>query len=290
METITSFNYYCPTSIDDALLLLAEKGSQAKLIAGGTDLLVMMKDRVITPESIIDIKSIPDLDQVTWGEKEGLSIGALVKVSEVIRSDQIKKRFPSLYDGAKSLGTPQLRNMATVAGNICRSSPSADLIPSLLVLDASVKLISKGGERTLLLDDFITGPGQNVLNNEILTEINIPPDNRSYRTGFIKLGRLSEDLAQVNCAVKMVITNGQFEDIKISLGAVAPRVVRARTVEAALAGEAATQEVIHEAAEMVVQDIAPITDVRSSAKYRTHVSKIVLKRLVEELINQARND
>jgi len=286
MKTLKQFNYLRPQAIAEAAALLAKYKEPAKLIAGGTDLLVMMKDRAITAEYIIDLKSIPDLDQVTWDEKGGLSIGALTKISTLVNSDVIKGKFTSLHEAAKSLGTHQVRNMATIGGNICRSSPSADMIPPLLVCDARVKLVGQEGERTLLLNDFITGPGENVLNNEILTEIRVAPEKRPYGTAFGKLGRLSEDLAKVNCAVKIVITDGKCQDIRIALGAVAPMPIRAKRVEQALIGKEISPSLIEEAVKKVAEDIAPITDVRSNAEYRTYISQVLIKRLVSEAIER----
>jgi len=158
------------------------------------------------------------------------------------------------------------------------------MIPPLLVFDAQVKLVGQEGERTLPLEDFITGPGENALNNEILTEIRVQPDKRRYGTAFGKLGRLSEDLAKVNCAVKIVVTGGKCEDIRIALGAVAATPVRVRKVEEALQGKEISPEVIERAVEKVAEDIAPITDVRSSAEYRTYVSQILIKRLISEAV------
>ena len=289
MKTLTQFNYVRPQAIAEVTELLAKYKEKALIFAGGTDLLVMMKDRIITPEYIIDIKSIPDLNRVTWDEKGGLKIGALTKISTLVNSDVIKRKFASLHEAAKLLGTHQLRNMATIGGNICRSSPSADLIPPLLVFDARLKLVGPESERTVALDDFITGPGINVLNNEILTEIIVAPEKQSNGTSFIKLGRLSEDLAKVNCAAKISVTDGKFNDVRIALGAVGPKPVRARGIESALEGKEISTEVIERAVKKVIQDISPITDVRSSAEYRTRVSQILVKRVINEALKRLEN-
>ncbi len=286
MKTLKAFDYLAPQSVVEAASLLGKHKEQAKLIAGGTDLLVLMKDKVITPKYIIDIKPISALDYVKWDEKEGLSIGALTKISTIINSDVIKEKYFSLYQAAESFGTTQVRNMATIGGNICRSSPSADMVPPLLVFDAQVKLVGPEGEREVPLENFFTGPGENVLANEILTEIKVPPQKRPCGTAFKKLGRSSEDLAKVNCAVRIVITDGKYEDVRIALGAVAPTPVRAKKVEEALKGQEINAKVIDEAAKRVTEDIAPITDVRSNVEYRAYISQILIKRLINEAITR----
>ena len=266
--------------------MLAQYKEEANLIAGGTDLLVMMKERAKTPKYVIDIKPISALDFVKWDENEGLTIGALTRVSTIVNSDVIKEKCFSLHEAAESFGTTQVRNMATIGGNICRSSPSADLVPPLLTLDAEVKLVGAGGERVVRLERFFRGPGENVLDNEILTEIRVPPQKGSHGTAFRKLGRSSEDLAKVNCAVRIMVANGKCKDIRVVLGAVAPTPIRAKNVEQSLKGKEINAEAIDEAAGKVAEDISPITDVRSNVEYRTYVSQILVKRLINETIKR----
>jgi len=287
MKTLKTFDYLAPKTVAEAASLLAEHKEEAKLIAGGTDLLVLMKDRVIMPKYVIDLKPISALDFVKWDEEEGLTIGALTKVSAIANSDVIKEKCFSLYQAAESFGTTQVRNMATIAGNICRSSPSADLVPPLLTFDAEVKLVGVKGERVVPLESFFRGPGENVLDDEILTEIRVPPPKGSYGTAFKKLGRSSEDLAKVNCAVRVVVSNGKCAGIRVALGAVAPTPIRAKKVEQALEGKEMNAEAIDEAAAKVAEDISPITDVRSNVEYRTYVSQVLVKRLINEAIRRS---
>jgi len=286
MKTIKEFNYFTPQTVKEGVSLLAKYKGEAKVIAGGTDLLVMMKDRVITPKYLIDIKSISAIDILTWDQNEGLRIGALTKIFSILNSDVIREKYFCLHQAAESLGTVQVRNMATIAGNICRSSPSADMLPPLLVFDAKVTLVGPGSERTVLLENFFTGPGENVLNNEILTEIKILPQKRPSGTAFRKLGRGSEDLAKVSCAANIMIANDKCEDVRIALGAVAPMPIRAKKVEEAITGQKVNSKVIEGALEKVAEDIAPITDVRSSAEYRTYISRILIKGVVDEAMKK----
>lgn len=282
MKMLEEFFYFTPQSVQEAVLLLAKYKGEGRVLAGGTDLLVMMKDRVITPKYLIDLKSISAIDILRWDLKEGLRTGALTRISNILNSDVIREKYFCLHQAAESLGTVQVRNMATIGGNICRSSPSADMVPPLLVFDAKVTLVGPESERTILLEDFFTGPGGNVLNNEILTEIKILPQKRPSGTAFRKLGRSSEDLAKVNCAVNIMIANGKCEDVRIALGAVAPMPIRAKKVEEALRGQKVNSKAIGGALGKVAEDIAPITDVRSSAEYRTYVSRILIGRVVDE--------
>jgi len=286
LKTLKEFNYLIPQTVAEAASLLAGHKKEAKIIAGGTDLLVMMKERTITPKYVINIKSISAVDFVKWDEKEGLSIGALTMVSTIANADVIKEKCFSLYEAAESFGTTQVRNMATIGGNICRSSPSADLVPPLLAFDAEVKLVGVGGERVVPLESFFLGPGENVLKNEILTEIRVPPPKGLYGTAFKKLGRSSEDLAKANCAVRIAVTDGKCEDVRIALGAVAPTPIRAKKAEQALKGKKINAKAIDEAAAKVAEDIAPITDVRSNVEYRTYVSQILVKRLINKAIKR----
>lgn len=288
IKTIKPFVYHKPKSVMDAASLLIRYENKVKIIAGGTDLMVMMKDRVLTPENIIDIKSITGLDQIFWDEKEGLNIGALTKISDIVSSDIIGKKYPSLQKSAEVLGSPQVRNMATIGGNICRSSPSADTIPPLMVYNARLKLISIEGEREVPIEEFFTGPGTNVINNEILTEILLPPITDTFGTAFGKISRVSEDLAKVNCAVKISLSNNKCSEARVVLGAVAATPVRAKNVEQALEGHEITDRLIEKAAEKIEVDITPIDDVRSSAEYRYRAGRVLISRLLKEATGNVR--
>jgi len=289
MKTVGEFDYVCPESVVAVASFLKEHQEAARLIAGGTDLITLMKDRVLIPKFVVDIRNLPGLDAIRWTKKEGLTVGTLATITNIINSDVIRDKYLSLTEAAASFGTTQVRNMATLGGNICRSSPAADMVPPLLVFDSSVKLVGSSAERTVPLGEFFTGPGKNVMKNEILTEIRIPPQKEPYGTVFRKLGRTSEDLAQVNCAVKVVVTDGIFEDVKIVVGAVAPTPVRAKTVEQALVGQESSPELIKEASSKVTRDIFPISDSRASAEYRRYVTPILVRRLIVEAMARIGN-
>ena len=282
---LKEFKYFAPTTVEEAISVLKDYGKRPKVLAGGTDLLPMMKLRALTPEYVVSLKRIAGLDYIREEGKE-LKVGALTTISTILVSDLIKQKCLSLYEAATGFATPQVRNAATIGGNICRSSPSADMVPPLISFGAELRLVGAKGERQVLLEDFFTGAGQNILDWEVLTEIVVPLREEQYGTAFIKLTRNSADLAKVNCAVKITVSGGRCDDIRIVLGAVADKPVRAKKAEQAIRGEEIKDEVIEEAAQKVIEDIAPITDARSTAKYRKWVSQVLVKRLIKEAIDR----
>ena len=286
-KRLKEFQYFSPTTVVEAVSILQGYASKTKMLAGGTDLLSLMKLRVITPEYIVNLKEIAGLDYI---RKEGneLRIGALTTIATILTSDLIKQHCFSLHEAAAVFATPQIRNMATIGGNICRSSPSADMLPPLMVFGAELKLAGAKGERRVFLEDFFTGAGQNVLDREILTEIVVPMPDGQCGTAFAKLTRNSVDLAKVNCAVKITVNGGRCVDSIIALGAVADRPIRARRVEMCIKGQETTDEVIEESAQKVIEDITPITDVRSTAEYRARVSQVLVKRTIKQAIERAK--
>ena len=279
-KSMQKFRYFSPKTVSEAVLTLSQLDGTAKVLAGGTDLLPMMKQRAITPGSVVNIKNITGLAYIRE-DADGLKIGAMTTIADIKESDLIKQKCVSLYEAARKFGTPVVRNMATIGGNICRSSPSADTVPPLMVFDAEVKLVGPKGERGLLLEDFFTGPGENVLKQELLTEIIIPKKEDRYGTAFEKVGRSSADLAKLNCAVRITVSGGRCDDIRIALGAVADKPIRAKKAEQAIKGKTISDEATEAAAQKVTGDIAAITDVRSTAVYRTDVSKVLVRRLIK---------
>jgi len=285
-KTIKAFKYFAPHAVDEAVKLFTECNGKLEILAGGTDLLPMMKLRTVVPEYVVNIKNIAILDYIR--EENGLRMGALTltKISSIEKSDIIKEKYFSVYEAAKAFATPLIRNMATVGGNICRSSPSADMVPPLMVFDAELTLVGPKGERRVLLEDFFTGPGENLLEGEILTEILIPPQEEIYGTAFAKITRNSGDLAKINCAVKIAMHDGTCNDIRIVLGAVAGTPVRSKKAEEIIKGNKISNEIIEEAATKVSEEIAPITDVRSTADYRSQISKVLVRRLIQVAIKR----
>jgi len=280
-KRLKEFQYFSPATVVEAVSILKDYDGRVKVLAGGTDLLSLMKLRAVTPECIVNLKEIGGLDYIRKESKE-LRIGALTTIATILTSDLIKQHCFSLYEAATVFATPQIRNMATIGGNICRSSPSADMVPPLMSFGTELKLVGTEGERKVLLEDFFTGAGENVLDQEILSEIVVPIPTGQYGTAFTKLTRTTTDLAKINCAVLVAVSGSRCIDIKVVLGAVADRPLRVREVEFCIKDRETTDEVIEAAAQRVTECIAPITDVRSTAEYRAQVSQVLVKRTIKQ--------
>lgn len=266
------FEYHSPSSLGEALALLSKYGLEARILAGGTDLLVDMKQRLIEPRHLIDIKRIPEL-KLLREDSGGFMIGSAVKLRELERSEAIKMRLPLLHEAISSMGSVQVRNMATLGGNLCRASPSADAAVALLALGAEAQIAGPKEIRMAPIEEFFLGPRATLLRpDEILTGVYVPHPPKGAGSSFIKLGRTSLDLAIVNIAVTLRLRGGAVDQCRIAMGAVAPKPLRLREVEEFLLGKELTPMVLEEAAGMVEASIKPITDIRATAEYRREVS------------------
>lgn len=286
------FEYVQPTTLQDAISVLSSWGDEAKLLAGGTDLVVRMRQRVIRPKYVISIGEIAGLDGVSLDQAGHLTIGALTTIRTIEKSPEVTKHFPILSESAKQLGSIGVRNLATVGGNICNAAPSADMVPGLLVLSATVKIAGPEGEKMLPLLDFFTGPGCTVLKRgEVLTEIHAlaPP----ARTGsvYLKHGiRGASDLAIVGVAASITLEpgDGVCRHATIALGAVAPTPVRASQAESVLVGKRIDEDVIEEAVRAAVACCRPISDVRASDWYRRDMVEVFTRRALRQALELAR--
>jgi CO/xanthine dehydrogenase FAD-binding subunit len=240
------FDYMAPKSVSEVLDLLDRYGAKAKIMAGGTDLLVLLKVEKIAPEAIINVMKIPELDYVK--EDGGLHIGATAKLS-AIRSYCAKEgRYAALFEAISALGKPQVWNMGTMAGNLCTASPAADTAPPLLVYNGSVRLFGRSGERTLGLEEFFTGVNRTALaEGELLVEIQT--EKISDRTGsaFMKMARVGADISKVTCAVAVERDGNRCLSCRVALGAVAPVPMRAKAAEDLVRGAEVDEALLEKA-------------------------------------------
>ncbi len=285
-RVLKEFGYFGPSKIEDAVSILGELGSRVMILAGGTDVLNQMKLRQVNPEFLLSLMDIKELEYIRYDN--GLKIGALTSITAMRESEVVRKRYPSLFDATEWFGTPQIRNMATVGGNVCRSSPSSDMVAPLIALDAMLRLVGPKGVRTIPIEEFATGSGENVLDCEILTEVLVPQPEKPFGTVFVKLKRSSADLAKVSCAVTIRMKNSRCEDIRIILGAVADKVFRAKAAEEVMRGEKVTDALIEEAGKRASHGTQPITDVRSTAEYRRQMISVLSKRMIYSSLERLR--
>jgi carbon-monoxide dehydrogenase medium subunit len=285
---LPEIEYVRVSELDEALRLLSRK-EDVKVLAGGTDLVVDMKIGRYRPKTVIDISGIKDLRYIV-DEGDKVRIGALTRMQDIVESPVIREKLPVLAEAVSMLGSWQIRNMATVGGNLCNASPAADSAPPLLVHEARIKLASIEGTREIPITEFFVGPRKTAMyKTELLQEVIVPYDAdfaKSY--SYVKLGRRNAfTLSVVAVATVLKVRDRVFEDVRIALNAVAPTPVRARSVESFLKGREVGSEAIEKASELVLNDISPISDVRASAEYRKHASKILVKDTLLKALEKA---
>lgn len=281
------FQYLEPQTIEEAVSLLAKYGGEAKVIAGGTDLINLIRMKTIRPNYVVDIGRISGLDHVRYDDG-ALSIGALTTLRALETSNDVKHCHPVIAQAAGQLGSVAIRNVGTVGGNLCHASPAADTAPSLIALGTEVRIVGPAGERTVALEDFFTDPGRTVLQRgEILAEICVPPMPPDTKGVYLKhASRGAADLAIVGVAVIATLDGGCCRNVKIVLGAVAPMPIRARNAERVLEGKEINDAVIEQAARAAAAESRPITDVRASADYRREMVKVFTQWAIRRAIGK----
>ena len=278
------FEYFEPTSLDEAVALLARYDGAASLLAGGTDLLVEIKEQLRRPDYVVNIKKIPGIDGFSFDERNGLRIGALITARTIETSPWVLENYPGIAQAVRELGSIQIRNRATLAGNLCRASPSADTLPPLMADRARVTLYGPRGSRTVELETFFTGPGKTVMRpDELMTEITLPPPPPRTGKAYIKHGRRKAmELATVGVAVSVTLQENRFKEVDIVLGAVAPTPIRAFKAEATLRGQKLSEDLIEKAANAAMGESRPISNVRASADYRREMVAVLTRRALRQ--------
>jgi carbon-monoxide dehydrogenase medium subunit len=277
------FDYYQPQTLKEAFSLMEKLKGRAKYIAGGTDILVRIKQKAIHPDTLISLRGIDGLKTVK--HNGALSIGSMIPFRDLEGDPVIARDYPSLARAVSVLANPQVRNVATMGGNLCNSAPSADCAPPLLVMQAHLKLQGPGGEREVPIDKFFTGPGENCMEaEEVLTQIQVPKKAKHTGMAFLKVGRVAQDIAVVNAAVLLVMDKKKCQECRLAVGAVAPVPLRLRSVEKLIAGEQIGPELLDRVSQMVEQEVSPITDVRSTEAYRRIMSGVLIKRAIQQAL------
>jgi carbon-monoxide dehydrogenase medium subunit len=276
------FDFLRPKSLKEALQL-KKTVAGAKFISGGTDLIVQIKNRELQPPALISLRSIPELATI---EVNGSArIGGLATISDIIQHPKLGHNYPVLVEAAMRLGSGQIRNVATIGGNLCNCSPSADMALPLLVHEAKVRLQTSKVSREIPLEEFFTGPGKSCLaSDEMLTDILLDPPHQNAKTAFLKKGRVKMDLAIASLAVLLEMNGRRCLKSRIAAGSVAPMPLRLSKVEALLEGADISKNLVSKAQQLATKTVSPITDIRATKEYRRHIIGTYIKRGLEKAL------
>ncbi len=287
IKRLPRFEYHTPTSIAEALKLLSTYGKDARVFAGGTDLILAMKKRAVTPSHMINLKTVPGLTGIA-ADATGVTIGALTTIAEIERSAVIRDLYTPVWDAARVMASPQVRTLATIGGNMASAVPSADMAPPLMVLSAEATIVNPSGERTCPVADIFAGPSQCSLSpTDIITSIRIPAP-KGKGTYLKLMRRAALDLALVGVAAYVALDAKKVcTDVKIALGAVAPTPIRAPGAEAVVLGKVLTEGLAAEAGKFSGTICRPISDVRATMDYRCSMVEVLTKRALIQAMNRS---
>jgi len=262
----------------------------ARLLAGGTDLLVQLRAGRKETDLVIDLKRIPELNALEYDTVRGLTIGAAVPCYRIYRDSTVARAYPALVELASLIGGTQIQGRASLGGNLCNAAPSADSIPLLIALGATCRISGPGGAREIAVEDFCTAPGRNVLQpGELLVALHLPPPAPHSGARYLRfIPRNEMDIAVAGVGVEVVLDNGKFRSARVALAAVAPTPLFVREAGDALAGQPVNEASIARAADIARASVKPITDMRGTADYRRHICGVLTRRALEAAVQRAR--
>jgi carbon-monoxide dehydrogenase medium subunit len=282
------FDYQEPTTLKKVFTLLEKYGDDARVIAGGTSLLIMMRQRLLMPKVVIGLGRIPRFDRISYKADDGLRIGAGARHRDIELAAPVKKHYPLLHETFRKVAQPRIRNMGTIGGNLAAGDPLTDPGASLIALDAEVMLTGSKGQRTLKLDEFFVDYYHTALEpGELLTEIHVPPPERPGWSHIKFTPRSIEDFATVGVAMTLKTNNGTCEDVRLGLNSVGATIVHAKKAEAFLRGKLVNDEVLREMGEVASSECEPTDDNRGSAEYKLDLVKVLVRRAAAEALQRA---
>jgi len=290
---LKDFEYAAVDTVDEAVSLLAARGDRAKILAGGTDIIVQLRESLREADLVVDVKKIPELTSLTFDQAEGLSLGAAVPAYRIYNDEAVAAAYPALADATRIIGGWQIQTRASVGGNLCNSSPAADSIPALIAHQAVCHLAGPGGTRTVPVSEFCTGPGRNVLaRGEMLVRLVLPPPEPRSSSRYLRfIPRNEMDIAVVGVGawVRLDKSRKTVETARIALAAVAPTPVVADDASAWIAGKNADADTFHEAGDRARAAASPISDMRGPAEYRKHLVGVLTERALASATQRARD-
>ncbi len=287
---LPKFEYFAPRTLEAALSVFMEQGEGARVMAGGTDVMVKMTHGLLKPKAIISLYEIEGMNEIRFDAKEGLTIGATARLAEVASHSDVLNHYPALSEAIMTMANCEVRNMGTVAGNLCNAAPSADTAPPLITMGAEVTLASIKGERRLSLNEFFKGPGLTAMEHgEVMTSIHIPPPPGKSGASYKRISaRCGVDIAAVGVGVTAFFNGESCKQARIVLGAVAPVPMRATKTESLMQGREWTPELIEQGGEQAAEEAKPISDVRASAEWRKQMVGVLTRRALEEAHQRAK--
>ena len=275
---VQDFEYLEASTVEEALSWLTQYNDRARLLAGGTDLMVIMKMERVKPEVVINIDKIPGLDEIKEQPDGSLSIGALATIHALATHPLVRARYPGLAEACMSFGSTQVEVMGTIGGNICNGSPAADTPPALLALCAELTLVSQKGKRFMPLEQFFLGPGKTALQTgEMLVTVTLPAPQPGSTSAFLKATRVVADLAKASLAIAITRQGERINSCRVAMGSVAPTPLLLTKVADALVGRIFSPDLLAEVGKLIAEAISPIDDVRSSAWYRRRIANVMLQ-------------
>jgi CO/xanthine dehydrogenase FAD-binding subunit len=287
---VREFIFAAPQSVQEAVELLARANGEARPLAGGTDLIAQMKENRKSPGVVVDVKKIPNLNELSWDAQNGLRIGAAVSCSRISLFAPVRERYPALAEACALVGSVQIQNRAALGGNFCNAAPSADAVPPVLSYGGKLLIAGVNGRREIAAEDFFVSPGQTVLGqDELLVQIIIPtppsPSGAAYLR-FIPREEMDIAIVGVGAFVQLTADRTRCEQARLTLAAVAPTPLRAREAEAFLCGKPLDQATMSQAGELAAKAAKPISDVRSSAAYRVEMVKVLTRRTLQKALER----
>ena len=282
---LPEFDYHNPQSLQEALILLDEYKRNARILAGGTDLIVTLRARQENPGHVIDVKQVKELRNLTFEEPGELRIGAAVSLNQLVHYDVTLKAYAVLAQAAGTIGDYEVRNRGTLVGNICNASPAADSAPALLVLDATVNIASKLGSRKVPIREFFKGVKKTTLaSNEMVTSVTVPIPPMGSRGCYMKARRtMGEDLAMVGVAGLVTPDTKSGRKVRLAYASVAPTPVRVFDAEKIFEKKKPIDQLLDEAIPVIAKSVSPISDVRAGKEYRSNLVRVLTKRLLRSL-------
>lgn len=282
-------DYLRPHTLDECLRAFAEHGASARALAGGTDLLVQMRAARRRNAVVIDLKRVPELNELRYDESSGLTLGAAVPCYRIYGDARIREAYPGLIDTVSMIGGTQIQGRASVGGNLCNAAPSADAVPALIALRATCRIASVAGIREVPVEDFCTAPGRNVLaENEVLVSLLLPPPAPNSGACYLRfIPRNEMDIAVAGAGVAVALGAGAFQEARVALASVAPTPLFVEAAGRALVGQPVSRQAIARAAAAAKDAARPISDMRGTAAYRRNLCEVLTRRALETAVRRA---